>query len=128
MKVLLLILFAPIFQHMNPDQPFEIPDTYIIDGHAYATGVSRTTEIFCHERSDKERMMDLKPGDMRRPKFEVRMGIAMIGYYNRERRYDNPFHPNFDDNYVKGEGNTELEAVESLVKEVCSTADSLWEF
>lgn len=110
------------------DEPFEIPDTYIIDGHAYGTGVSGTTEIHCHERSDKERMMDLKPGDLRRPKFEVRMGIALIGYHNENRRSENPFHPHFDDNFIRAEGNTELEAVENLVKEVSSTANSLWEF
>lgn len=110
------------------EEPFEIPDTYIINGHAYATGVSGTTEIHCHERSDKERMMDLKPGDLRRPKFEVRMGIALIGYHNENRRSDNPFHEHFDDNFVKAEGNTELEAVANLVKEINSTADSLWAF
>jgi len=110
------------------DKPFEIQNTYIIDGHAYATGVSGTTEIFCHERSEKERMMDLKPGDLRRPKFEVRMGIALFGYNNENRRSDNPFHEHFDDNYVKGEGNTEKEALAELCREVSSTANSLWEF
>ena len=50
------------------DIPFEIPETYIIEGHAYATGVSGTTDIHGHERSDKERMKDLQPGDTRRPK------------------------------------------------------------
>lgn len=109
------------------ETPFEIPDTYIIDGHAYATGVSGTTEIHCHERGDKERMMDLKPGDMRRPKFEVRMGIALFGCCNDERQSDNPFHEDFNDNFVRGEGSTEEEAVANLCKEVCSTANSLWE-
>lgn len=110
------------------DIPFEIPETYIIEGHAYATGVSGTTDIHCHERSDKERMMDLKPGDTRRPKFEVRMGFALFGSYNEHRKSDNPFDERFNDNYVKGEGNTEKEAVADLCREVNSTANSLWEF
>lgn len=110
------------------DEPFEIPETYIIDGHAYATGVAGTTDIHCHELSDKERMMDLKPGDTRRHKFEVRMGFAVFGNYNESRASDNPFHPEFEDNYVTGRGNTVEEALADLCKEVSSTADSLWEF
>ena len=110
------------------EEPFEIPDTTIIDGHAYATGIAGTTPIHCHERSDKERMMGLKPGDMRRPKFEARMGFAVFGSYNKDRKSDNPFSPEFNDNYARAEGNTEVEAIENLVKEVSSTANSLWEF
>lgn len=110
------------------DEPFEIPDTTIIDGHAYATGVSGTTEIHCHELSDKERSMDLKPGDTLRPRFEVRMGFALFGHWNLHRKSNNPFDPRFDDNYAIGTGDTEAEALESLVREISSTADSLWAF
>ena len=70
--------------------------------------------------------MDLKPGDLRRPKFEVRQGFALFGSYNDQRKSDNPFHPDFNDNYARAEGHSEVEAVANLVKEINSTADSLW--
>ena len=56
------------------------------------------------------------------------MGFALFGSYNEHRKSDNPFDERFNDNYVKGEGNTEKEAVADLCREVNSTANSLWEF
>jgi hypothetical protein len=122
------------YKTREPETPFEIPETRIIntgDLRVGALAVHGTTPIHIHELSDKERVMDLKPGDARRPKFEVRTGIAIFGSCNMdtegfEKCGYNPFHPDFQDNYAKGFGNTEEEALAALAADVHETGESLW--
>lgn len=104
-----------------------LPDTRIIKpGETCgALAVQGITGIYLRELSDKERVMDLKPGDLRRPKFEVRVGFALFGSYNRENPVDNPFHPRFQDNWASGIGNTEEEACASLLADIRGTSEMI---
>lgn len=52
-------------------------------------------------------------------RFEARMGVAIFGYSNLddegfERAQYNPFHEEFHDNFVQGDGRTQDEAIEAL--------------
>jgi hypothetical protein len=107
------------------DEP--VPDTRIIKpGETCgALAVQGITEIYLRELSDKERTMDLKPGDLRRPKFEVRTGIAIFGHYNSGEAIENPFHPMFRNNWASGTGNTEEEALESLLADIRGTSEMI---
>lgn len=62
---------------------------------------------------------------------EARMAIAIFGNFNMPEeelaKIDyNPFHPDFNDNYAKGVGSTEQEAIAEMRKDVSDIADSLW--
>lgn len=62
---------------------------------------------------------------------EVRMAISFFGNFNMseqelERIDYNPFHPDFNDNYAKGVGETEEEALKEMQKDISDIADSLW--
>lgn len=107
------------------DEP--VPDTRIIKpGETCgALAVQGITEIYLREFTDKERVMDLKPGDLRRPRYEVRVGFALFGGYNRENPQENPFHPRFQDNYASGTGNTEDEALDALVKDITGISETI---
>jgi hypothetical protein len=63
--------------------------------------------------------------------FEARMGVAIFGHCNMneedfERAQFNPFHEEFHDNYVSGQGATEEEAIEALKKDLHEMHESLW--
>jgi len=105
-----------------------LPDTRVLelDGYPAAMAVVGTTPVFLWELSDKERTMDLHSGDIRRPRFEVRTGVAIMGRWNERNPQSNPFHPDFRDNYASGTGNTEEEAVESLLNDIKGISDSLF--
>ncbi len=108
------------------DEP--VPDTRIIrPGETCgALACQGVTEIYLHELDDKERVMDLKPGDLRRPRYEVRVGIALFGSYHRdENGIENPFHPMYRNNYASGTGNTEEEALASLLADIRGTSEML---
>lgn len=71
------------------------------------------------------------PFDIRRPLYEVRMGIAIFGNSNNtdeefEAVGHNPFHPDFNDNYAHGNGNTEEEALASMMEWMKGTSESLF--
>lgn len=63
--------------------------------------------------------------------FEARQAVALFGSYQmRESDLEsinyNPFHDDFDDNFVSGKGNTQDEAIEALKADAKQMADSLW--
>jgi len=64
-------------------------------------------------------------------KFEARMAVAILGGFNMkdadlERIKYNPFHADFNDNFVSGIGDTEEEAVKAMNQDASDMADSLW--
>ena len=64
-------------------------------------------------------------------KFEARMAVAILGDFNMkhedlERIKYNPFHADFNDNFVTGIGDTEEEAVKAMNKDAADMSDSLW--
>lgn len=80
-------------------------------------GVSGTTKIFTRRNPDGQ--------------WEARMGIALIGSTNMdfagyEAAQHNPFHEKFYDNYAKGLGASEGEALEALKEDVHKISESLW--
>ena len=79
-------------------------------------GVSGTTPVAVQMRDDGL--------------FEARVGIALLGYTNMTKEAlelcNNPFDPNFHDNYAVGIGRTEGQAIEKLKQDMKETADSLW--
>lgn len=105
-----------------------LPDTRILDlnGYPAAMAVTPVSEVYLRELTDKERVMDLHPGDTRRPRFEIRCGVALMGRHNTENPQHNPFHPDYRDNYSSGTGNTEEEAVASLLDDIRGISDSLF--
>lgn len=63
--------------------------------------------------------------------FEARQAVAIFGSYQMpEDELDkiqyNPFHNDFNDNYVSGCGSTKEAAIEALRADAKSMADSLW--
>lgn len=63
--------------------------------------------------------------------FEARMGIAIFGATNmnedefRAAQY-NPFHDLFHDNFVKGIGATEEEAIANMKRDFNELYEGLW--
>ncbi len=79
-------------------------------------GVSGITNVFV-----------VKEGDI----YTARVGIALMGSTNMSSEElaacnYNPFHENFRDNYAKGTGSTEEEAINDLKADLRKLADSLW--
>ena len=63
--------------------------------------------------------------------FEARQAVAIFGSYQMseeqlEQINYNPFHDDFHDNYVSGNGATKEAAIEALQADAKSMADSLW--
>lgn len=80
-------------------------------------GVSGTTPVHIKKHNDE--------------KFEARCGIALIGTMNMTpEQYDacdhNPFHEKFNDNFCRGEGKTEAEAIENLKIDMHMLSNALW--
>jgi len=91
-------------------------------------GISGTTEVFCRSRTCKAYT---RHGYMEYVEWEARMGIAIMGGTNQtdhERALadNNPFHPEFHDNYACGKGPTKEQSLAALEKDVKSMTDSLW--
>lgn len=113
------------------EEPFEIPETTVINLHGHALGVSINSPIHIRELSNKERSMGLKPGDWLRQKYECRAVITLFGNSNmtdeelKSINY-NPFHPDLEDNYCSGFGNTHEECLESLKKDMESISQTLF--
>ena len=81
-------------------------------------GVSGTTDVVTRQNSNGT--------------WEARVGVSMIGTTNMEwediERINNPFSDEWEDNFARGTGATEAEAIDALKKDVQSLADSLWAF
>lgn len=80
-------------------------------------GVSGTTE--CYVKSTAAGV------------YEARMGFSLIGHTNMTQEQFNacdcnPFHDEFHDNFAKGVGSSEEEAIASLKKDLKDIADRLW--
>tara|TARA_Y100001936_G_C16009218_1_gene632551 strand:+ start:392 stop:670 length:279 start_codon:yes stop_codon:yes gene_type:complete len=63
--------------------------------------------------------------------FEARQAVAIFGSYQMqesdlEKIKYNPFHDDFDDNFVSGKGKSKEAAIEALKADAKSMADSLW--
>lgn len=58
-------------------------------------------------------------------KYEARMGVAVLGSYHKSLWTENPFDPNFRDNYAKGVGMTEEVALRKMKQEV---EELLWAY
>lgn len=63
--------------------------------------------------------------------FEARMGIALLGDTQMSedefKKCDyNPFHDDFNDNFVSGKGDTEQEAIEAMKLDLKKMTDMLW--
>lgn len=83
---------------------------------AGAIGVNGTTEIHIKE----------VPGG----RYEARCGAALLGYTNMDdagyrRCRNNPFHPEFHDNYASGLGLSIEEALEGMFNEIKNASNSL---
>lgn len=80
-------------------------------------GLSGTTEIHVKKLDDGT--------------FEARMGIALFGSTNMDDKgfeacnYD-PFHDKFYDNYVRGKGKTQDEALDAMKEDQKQITESLW--
>lgn len=74
-------------------------------------GVSGTTDVHVRETAEG---------------YEARVGIALLGMVNNPGGPDNPFHPEFNDNYASGVGATEEEAINAMKRDMQSISDSLW--
>jgi hypothetical protein len=64
-------------------------------------------------------------------KHEARVGFSLMGSTNMDeaqfkRCLHNPFHPEFHDNFARGFGDTDDEAIKALEKELIKIGDSLW--
>jgi hypothetical protein len=64
-------------------------------------------------------------------RFEARVGIAIMGMTNMDESgfkacSHDPFHDRFYDNFARGLGDTQEEAIASMKKNMKATADSLW--
>lgn len=78
-------------------------------------GISGTTQVFVREEP---------PGA-----FEARVGVAIMGLTNRKDdglKDASPFDPDFNDNFAKGLGKTQEEALEALKKDMKNLSESLW--
>jgi hypothetical protein len=94
-------------------------------------GFAGVTPVCIRELTDKERTMDLKPGEKRRPKLCARVGFAVMGSTNMyPEEFDacdhDPFHDKFEDNYVEAFGDTDEECVEELKNELNSFSGGLF--
>lgn len=63
--------------------------------------------------------------------YEARQAISIFGSYQmREADLEaieyNPFHPNFNDNFVRGIGDTEELALKAMKQDSQEISDSLW--
>tara|TARA_Y100001951_G_C11056111_1_gene138288 strand:- start:161 stop:436 length:276 start_codon:yes stop_codon:yes gene_type:complete len=63
--------------------------------------------------------------------FEARQAVSIFGSYQMpeselEKIKYNPFHEDFNDNFVSGKGETREAAVETLKADAKELADSLW--
>jgi hypothetical protein len=82
-------------------------------------GVSGTTDCFIKKTNTNE--------------YEARIGIAIMGTTNMNEAMfkiaeNNPFNPNFFDNYAVGIGATKEEAIENMKKSIKDIANSLHAF
>jgi hypothetical protein len=81
-------------------------------------GISGTTRVHVHH------IQTGKPA-LRIPDiFEARVGIAIMGYCNPGD--SDPFSHKFRDNYARGFGTTQEQAIEALKADIKSTAESIW--
>ena len=59
-------------------------------------------------------------------KYEARMGIAILGVQFAGVQPDNPFDPEFRDNYVKGVGMTQAVAIRKMKEELKTIGETIW--
>lgn len=89
-------------------------------------GVAGSTKVHVHHVQRAHPIREGRPTihDV----FEARVGIAIMGSTaNPETTEDSdPFSGRFRDNFARGFGTTEEEALEALRHDVHSIADSLW--
>jgi len=91
-------------------------------------GISGTTEVFARQETFTAQT---QRGRITYDIWEARMGLAILGTCNtsdeeRAACDHNPFHPNWKDNYAKGTGRTQEEAIEALKKDVEEMSNALW--
>lgn len=75
--------------------------------------MTKATELICSDFSAQVYVKETPDG------FEARQAVAILGGYKMsvpqlQRIQYNPFHPEFDDFFVKGKGATKEAAVEAL--------------
>ena len=63
--------------------------------------------------------------------FECRQGFGLFGSQNMTDSELNkldrdPFHPEFYDNFHKGEGDTKEKTIENMKESIKSTSQSIW--
>jgi len=102
---------------MGPNNPSAKPMTGEYRYHECShIGVSGTTAIVIRKTAEG---------------YEARMGFALMGHTNmnedgfRAAEF-NPFHGEFYDNYVKGVGLTEDEAMAAMKNDLNEISESLW--
>lgn len=64
--------------------------------------------------------------------FEARQAVALFGSYNMpeselERILYNPFHEDFNDNFIVGKGATKEEAIKALEADAKRLTESIWQ-
>lgn len=83
-------------------------------------GVAGTTKVHVHHvQTARGKVRDI---------FEARVGIAIMGVTANPKTNEDsdPFSSSFRDNYARGFGTTEEEALEALREDIKTTTDSLW--
>jgi hypothetical protein len=63
--------------------------------------------------------------------FEARMGVAVMGMTNMDGKglracNHNPFHNEFYENFARGFGGTQEDAIEALKEDMKSITNTLW--
>jgi hypothetical protein len=89
-------------------------------------GVAGTTRVHVRRRQKAGPTKEGRP--LVRDIFEARVGIALMGTTaNPETNEDSdPFSMRFRDNFARGYGTTEEEALEALKADMHNIADGLW--
>jgi hypothetical protein len=84
-------------------------------------GISGTTKVVVHHVQSGDPAKDIP--DV----FEARVGIAIMGDCNSETTEDSdPFSSRFRDNFARGFGLTEEQAIRALKADMNRTADGLF--
>jgi hypothetical protein len=106
----------------EPDRPKRLPDAVHSCAHI---GVAGTTDV--HVRHIQEAKAGVGKRGPIPDVFEARVGVAIMGSVNDEASIGmDPFDRKFRDNFARGYGTTEQEAIDALRADMESIAEGLW--
>ncbi len=104
---------------MMPEKPLEPGDTVEIHHRGKCRAAVQMGRVYAHRLTDAERTSERTAGDFLAPPYEVRTHMSVMGTMNMgESELDaigwNPFHPDFEDNELRGRGETIAAALVAL--------------